>query len=116
MLSVTNEEGYTIEIRGQRFDLTREEGDAIRQEMHRVDAARREAAEQAARDAGQVWHAIYWRFHSKSEDEFFSLDEAVGFLSHGEGYGELSAEAITTPDGGQIEGDELFNLIYAADR
>lgn len=46
-----------------------------------------------------TWTAVYWRYHSRYEQECDSLDEAVRFLEYGEDDGSLSSEAIFGPNG-----------------
>lgn len=57
----------------------------------------------------QQWTAVYWRYHSKHEDEFDNFADAYEFLKSGEDYGELSSESILGPDGAVLmDKDALF--------
>jgi hypothetical protein len=47
----------------------------------------------------QQWTAVYWRYHSRYQDEFDNFAEAFEFLKSGEDYGNLSSESILGPDG-----------------
>jgi hypothetical protein len=64
-----------------------------------IRTAKRKAAEQAQRDAGQVWWAIYDRYHVRHRDEYFSFEDAQSFLTYGADYGTLAAVGVELPDG-----------------
>lgn len=57
--------------------------------------------------APQVWTAVYYRYHSRYEDEFPSFEEAWAFMVHGEDYGEMSGAAVRTPDGVEVDFDYI---------
>lgn len=60
--------------------------------------------------AEQRWHAVYWRHYVRREHPCDSFAEAWAFLDSGENYGELSGEAVRTPEGVEVPfkyGDEM---------
>lgn len=100
-------EPLRIELRGETVELAEDEARAVLRSLHQQFSERAEAERAAAREAGQVWVAVYWRYHSRSEEECFSLEEAVQYLAGGEEYGSLSSEAIRCPDGSVYTRDDL---------
>lgn len=71
----------------------------ILKSLHQQSSARRRTEEAAARAAGQVWYAVYWRHGARDEEECFSLAEAASYLDGGQEYGNLSSDSIRCPDG-----------------
>lgn len=65
----------------------------------------------------QTWKAVYFRYFVRYEDPFESLDAALGFLSHGEEEGTLSAKAVLGPDGeAVVPEEEIFDARYGYGR
>lgn len=64
-----------------------------------IQTAKREASKQAQRDAGQVWWAIYDRYHARGRLECFTLEDAKDYLTYGSTQGELAPVGIELPDG-----------------
>ena len=58
-----------------------------------------DAWEAQQREAGQVFYAHYFRYHSEYKDEYFSAEDAARALVYGEENGELSAKGVIMPDG-----------------
>lgn len=92
-------EPLRIELRGEPVELSEDEAHELLRSLHRQFADRSAAERQAAREAGQVWIATYWRYQAQDTEECFSLKEAAEYLDGGEEYGTLSSESIRCPDG-----------------
>lgn len=96
---MSEQEPFQIELRGETVTLTDDEAKGILKALHQQSSERRRGEEAAARAAGQVWYAIYWRYGVRDEEECFSLAEAASYLAGGEEYGSLSSDSIRCPDG-----------------
>ncbi|MET9222367.1 hypothetical protein ABZX65_26885 [Streptomyces sp. NPDC003300] len=56
----------------------------------------------------EVWIARYLTYHHPGEEEFPTLEEAIGFLAWGEEAGRLAGMAIIAPDGSvALDGERL---------
>ena len=53
----------------------------------------------------QVWKAHYWQHHVEEWKEFSSPEDAIAFLSYGEGSRSLSSRGVVWPDGSEREYD-----------
>lgn len=63
-----------------------------------------------------TWTAVYWRYHSRYEEERDSLQEAVAFLERGEEDGSLSSEAVLGPDGKVLYEFDRVNIWDLAEK
>jgi hypothetical protein len=90
---------YEIDLRGERITLTDDEAQALYKRLSDQIVNRTLAEQAAAREAGQVWIAVYWSLDSQYEETCYSLEEAVEFLDGGQENGTLSSDSIRCPDG-----------------
>lgn len=73
--------------------------------LHRcADTQRESEAFDAAKAAGRLYKAKFWRHYNEYEEEFFTPQEAAGFLENGEEYGDLSSRGggVFDPDGNDM--------------
>jgi len=108
-------EPLTVEINGQPVTASMQEWGRVKDAIIARSVADRMAWEDERRAAGQVWTALYWRYHSKGEEECFSLAEAASFLEGGEDWGNLSAEGVRCPDGTVIAYGRELNAALEAE-
>ena len=108
-------DGAYLDVDAKHIELTPEEAKAAQKAMSQYFVRKALEEQEFARKEGRVWYANYWRYHSLSKDEFFSLEDAVQFLRTGEDYGDLSASGgwIACPGGVKIEGVEMHKLMNA---
>lgn len=104
-------EPVIVRIQGQSFALSDADIEALYEQVQprviEMRVARQKAEEDAARAAGQVWTAVYYRYFQQCEEECFSLKEAYDYLEGGSDRGDLSIVGVRLPDGTLLEGSKL---------
>lgn len=92
-------EPFRIELRGETVELSDDEVGEIMQSLNRQSVARMEAEENAARAAGQVWYARFWRYGIGADEEYFSLREAAEASQYAQEHSDAWVDEIRCPGG-----------------
>lgn len=95
----------TLTLRGIPIKMSLDEWEDVSRTVMAHVLERDRRVEEAQRAAGQVWHAIYYCYGARIEDEHFSFEDAASALRTGWEMGTLSDVGIRLPDGRLIESD-----------
>lgn len=88
-------EPLTIEINGQAITADMATWRRVREAINDRTIADLQTWEQARRDAGQVWYALYMRYQSPHAEECFSRKDAEAVME----WDDQANYGIVNPDG-----------------